>query len=63
MLKSKASMKANAPMIETGMAMTGMSVARKDCRKMKITRTTSPTASRIVHMRSVMEAMMKSVAL
>ena len=35
---------ANVPMRETGIAAQGINVVRQSCRKMKMTKTTSPTA-------------------
>ncbi len=48
MEKPRASMTANVPTSETGMAARGMIVARHVCRNKRTTMTTSPMASRIV---------------
>ena len=50
-----------APMSETGMTMTGMSVVRQSRRKPKMTRTTSASAMKTVLRTSSMEARMGSV--
>ena len=43
-----AAIAANVPISETGTAMSGMSVARQDCRKSRTTRITSAIASKSV---------------
>ena len=45
MEKPNADMTANVPISETGMAMMGMSAVRHDCRKSRMTQTTSTTDS------------------
>ena len=58
-----ASMIEHVPIREIGMASNGTSVARHVCRKMMITRTTSPIASRIVSINALIETSMNSVGL
>ncbi len=52
-------MAVNVPMIETGIATAGMSVARSEPRKMKITMNTSSTATRSETTTSWIESSMK----
>ena len=59
--KPKIAIIANVPMIDTGIAIMGISVARKLWRKMKIVTSTSTPASISVFTRSSSEASTKSV--
>src|SRR5690554_6104828 len=54
-------MPAKVPMSDTGMAATGMSVARKRCKNKKVTMTTNSTAATNVVMTSFTEISMDSV--
>ena len=56
-------MTAQVPISETGMATTGMMVARHVCRNSSTTSTTSTTASTIVLLSSLIETSMNSVGL
>ena len=51
-------MRKNAPMIESGMAATGMSTARSDPRKRKMTTTTMSSVSASVLTTSLMASLM-----
>ena len=55
MEKPNAIMMAKAPISETGIAITGIIAARQLCKKIKITSTTSPTASSNVTTSSINE--------
>ena len=59
--KPKIAIIANVPMMDTGIAIIGMSVARKLCRKMKIVTSTRTPASMSVLTRSSSDASTKSV--
>ena len=59
--KPKIAIIAKGPMIETGIAIMGISVARKLCRKMKIVTSTRMPASIRVFTRSSSDASTKSV--
>ena len=56
-----ASMTENVPIRETGIAMAGIRVARKSCRKMNTTRTTRTIAMMSVVMTSLMDCLMYRV--
>ncbi len=57
-VKPTAFITARVPISETGMATMGMSAARQDCRKMRMTMTTRTRASSSVFSTSTMEALM-----
>ena len=57
---SKAARIANAPNSETGIAITGMIVARQVCRNTNTTPTTSRIATKIVTMTSLIDFAMKT---
>ena len=57
--KPKAYISANAPTRLTGMVTSGISVARNERRKKKITRTTSTTASAMVVKTALIDSRMK----
>src|SRR5688500_6228378 len=61
--KPSASIPANVPMIATGTASSGISVARQDWRNTNTTTSTSSTASSSVLTTSEIETLMKSVVL
>ncbi len=58
MVKPAENRTAKVPSSTTGTAMVGMSVARQLCRKISITRKTSPTASKRVITTSLIDRLM-----
>ena len=60
MLNPKTNMIAKAPISDTGMVTSGISVARSERRKKKITSTTSTIASRIVWKTASIDSAMKT---
>ena len=56
-------MTANVPISETGMASSGIRLARQFCRKISTTRMTSATASNSVWMTALIDSRTKTVGL
>ena len=61
--KPIAAMTAKVPISDTGMASSGIRLARQFCRKTRITRTTSATASKSVWMTALIDSRTKTVGL